>query len=166
MTSRLNSAAVAGGLILAFAAAAVWIAVDRPGQQPRCEQADSLTRMNVQVQLRGVDDNYELELWSPVPFPVRALAPILRIGNRDFGLSRYGAVYDLNTLIFSMSTAEYGTVDTGDPVAVYYGFFPDDLARDPDTAARLDVADGWNLWTFGRFDKSRLDCPRRAVARQ
>ncbi len=164
MTSRIRRFVVGGLLVLATVAIGLRLAVDEPATQPRCDQADSTGEVNVLRQLRTLEGDYEIELWSRAPFPVRALAPVLRIGDRDFGLSRYGDQGgDLRTLIFSLTAAEYKTVSTGDLVAIYYGFFPDELVDNPDLAARRDLTDGANLWTFGRLDKSRLDCPPRPV---
>jgi len=82
----------------------------------------------------------EIQLFRAQGFPVRGEIPILRVGSREFQLSRYPPSGDTRSLIFTLSTEEFAQLMTGDEVSVQYG-------RDA-SAPR---------WNFGRLDKARLD---------
>jgi hypothetical protein len=87
--------------------------------------------------IRAADTRIEIEVWSPDPFPVRALSPVLRIGQREFTLSRHPDGGDLHTLIFILTVEEFGRVSSGEDVTVHYG-------------------SPGHAWAFGRLDKSRV----------
>ncbi len=90
--------------------------------QTRPEPASVITEGNTVVSLRKVaDGTTELELSSQESFPVRNELAVLRIGNREFALSRYPAGGDTNRLIFSLSEADFAQVKSGDEVYVQYG---------------------------------------------
>lgn len=84
----------------------------------------------------------EIELSSSRDFPVGDDIVILRIGARDFSLSRPPADGRLSTLIFFLTPSEWKSVKTGERVTVYYG------SDDPKNPA--------TRWDFGNLDKSRL----------
>lgn len=84
----------------------------------------------------------EIELSSSRDFPVGDDIVIMRIGARDFSLSRPPADGRLNTLIFFLTPSEWESVKTGERVFVYYG---SDDAKNPATR-----------WDFGNLNKSLL----------
>ncbi len=71
--------------------------------------------------IRAAGPAIEVEVHSSTPFPVRALPPVLRIGGREFRLSRSPADGSLSTLIFLLTPEEFARVSTGDQVTVHYG---------------------------------------------
>ncbi len=82
----------------------------------------------------------EIEVFSAQGFPVRGELPILRIGEREFKLSRYPESGDTHSLIFTLPREEFGQLKNGDPVSLQYG-----------------QGEGVPQWKFGPLDKSRLD---------
>lgn len=158
-----------GGLrriLIAFAAGAALLAVvvavvQVPPAPAHCNDpavaARGVDTVNIVRQLRSTEDGYELELWSREAFPVRAMPTVLRVGTIDSGLSRLG--FDLHSIVFAIETADYEQMTTGDPILVHHTFIPPELEADPNLAGNIISTNGANLWTFGRFDKSQLDCP-------
>ena len=67
------------------------------------------------------DGAIEIEVRSERAFPVRNEIAVLRIGEREFLLSRYPLSGDLHTLIFTLTTDEFASVADGEPVVVQYG---------------------------------------------
>jgi hypothetical protein len=63
----------------------------------------------------------EIEISSTKPFPVRDQIVILRIGTKDFYLSRPPSDGSLNTLIFMLTPDEFAQLDNGDQIVVQYG---------------------------------------------
>ena len=63
----------------------------------------------------------EIEIRSERAFPVRDELAVLRIGTREFLLSRYPENGDTHVLIFTLSVAEFESTSGGDPVALQYG---------------------------------------------
>ncbi len=82
----------------------------------------------------------EIELFRTQGFPVRGEIPVLRVGGREFLLSRYPQSGDTRSLIFTLGVDEFAQLKTGDEVTVQYG--------------REGSGPRWN---FGRLDKARLD---------
>jgi hypothetical protein len=82
----------------------------------------------------------EIEVFSAQGFPVRGELPILRIGERQFILSRYPESGDTHSLIFTLPKEEFAALKNGDPVTLQYG-----------------QGEGVPRWQFGPLDKSRLD---------
>ncbi len=82
----------------------------------------------------------EIEVFSPRVFPVRNEIVILRIGTREFFLSRYGDEGDTHVLIFTLTREEFLQMSSGEPVVVQYG--------------HGEVPERWD---FGRLDKTLLD---------
>lgn len=109
------------------------------------------TEMNIIKSIKTVTvptPGIEIEVYSTTPFPVRALPPVLQIGNREFTRSRYPTVSNfeqaqeqLHTLIFFLPAEEFADLATGDPVTVYYGH---------------KAGSGYQ-WDFGTFDKDIVD---------
>lgn len=141
----------------------LWAARPPVSRPPVCEDVIATDAVNVVRQLRTGEDGYEIELWSRQPFPVRAMPTILRIGDVETSRSRHGDAFDLRTLVFYIDEDSFNGVSTGDPMFVHHGVVPDDLQANPELATEVVVADGWDLWTFGRLDKSQLDCPPLTV---
>jgi hypothetical protein len=108
-------------------------------------------RVNTVRSIRVVDAEVEIELHSTVEFPVRDEVVILRIGNRDITKSRPPADGSLETLIFSLGTAEFGRLPDRAAMTVRYGkALP---ASGPGPA--MQAADPAQ-WNFGQLDKARL----------
>ena len=68
----------------------------------------------------GGASGVEIEIASLEIFPVRDAMLTLRIGAKDFTLSRY-ADSDLHRVVFSLTDAEFAGVSSGDSVMVQYG---------------------------------------------
>ncbi len=88
----------------------------------------------------GSRPGVEIELFSRQGFPVRGEIPVLRIGGREFLVSRYPESGDTHVLIFTLSREEFRGLASGDEISLQYG-------RDA-AGPRRD---------FGRLDVSRLD---------
>jgi hypothetical protein len=106
-------------------------------------------RVNTVRSIRAVGAEVEIELHSTVEFPVRDEVVILRIGNRDITKSRPPADGSLNTLIFSLGTAEFDRLPDGGPMTVRYGKALPAPGPAPQAA---DPAQ----WNFGLLNKGRL----------
>ncbi len=137
--------------------AAVLVIARNPPGQPICRETMATDDVNVIRQLRSTDAGYELELWSEEAFPVRAMPTVLRVGIIETSASHLE--FDQRTIVFPIAAQDFKQMETGDPILVHHTFVPLDLDANPNIASRLLYTDGWNLWTFGRFDKSQLDCP-------
>lgn len=155
------------GVVSGLAAAALLVvavsAVLRdPPAPPRCSSQTLASAqhqpVNVVWQLRTADDGYELELWTQEPFPVRAMPTLLRIGTIDLGLSRF-VEGDLTRIVFPIPSEDYERMATGDPILIHHTLLPPELDANPNLAGNVLSTDGRDLWTFGRLDKSQLDCP-------
>jgi hypothetical protein len=79
----------------------------------------------------------EIELLSTEAFSVRDELTVLRIGDKEFTLSRYADDGNTNTLVFTLTPEEFAQIGNGDPVTVQYG-----RGTSPD------------VWNFGTLDKS------------
>jgi hypothetical protein len=86
--------------------------------------------MNTITRVERVADGVEIEVASSEPFPVRAMPPLVRVGDQVFGRSRSPADGSLNALIFMLSDEEFGQTSTGDPVSVGYAGDPPEEGRD------------------------------------
>jgi hypothetical protein len=87
---------------------------------------------------RAAKGNIEIEVTSKRAFPAVGAIPVVHIGAARSNLSRYLASGSLNTLIFTMSAAEFARAKNGDPIVVKY---------DPDSQG---------TWNFGKLDRSKL----------
>jgi hypothetical protein len=101
--------------------------------------------------MRTVGSGVDIEVHSSRPFPVRDDVIVLRIGDKDFLRSRAPADGNLNTLIFSLSAAEFSQLKDGDRMTVGFA----SRLRIPERAS--DPSDPSRHWDFGTLDRSRLD---------
>jgi hypothetical protein len=76
----------------------------------------------------------EIELTSNREFLPQGELLTLRIGSNEFTTSRYPATGDTNTLIFTLTAAEFAALKQGDNISVQYG-----------------SGDGPNSWKFGNL---------------
>lgn len=83
----------------------------------------------------------EIIVWVSNGFPVRNEIAVLRIGSKEFTLSRYPESGDTHTLIFTLTPEQFAQTATGDLVSVYYG-------RGGESNER---------WDLGTLDKSSLN---------
>jgi hypothetical protein len=97
--------------------------------------------MNVIKSIKTTPSGVDIEIYSSRPFPVRALPPVLRMGSKEFMISRNPEDGSLNSLIFTLTPTEFAQVSTGDPVVVQYG-------------AGMAPEDRWD---FPRLDKSLVN---------
>ena len=107
-----------------------------------CTAFGLAAEQNVIQRIQTVGAGIEIELSSARQFPVRAQMVVLRIGEHEFVRSRYPADGRLNTLIFTLTPAEFATLSNGDPVRVQYG-------------RGRAVSPNWQ-WECGTLDKSLL----------
>lgn len=70
---------------------------------------------------KSADGNIEITLHGDREFPVRNELTVLRIGQKEFLSSRYRPDGKLDTLIFTLTPTEWGSIKMGARVAVYYG---------------------------------------------
>lgn len=84
-------------------------------------------------------ETIEIELASNREFLPRGELLVLRIGAQEFDLSRYPNTGDTRTVIFALTSEQFGRIVNGDAVTIHYG------AQAPGR--------GWN---FGPVDKNML----------
>lgn len=94
---------------------------------------------------------YNITVTSTDDFPMTDSIVTLSIGGKEFTSSAYAPGGAMNTLVFSLTRAQFQSLSTGDKIALYYG---------ADNAA-LPAAQ----WNFGTLDLSRLDKPGTAAAK-
>lgn len=97
----------------------------------------SLSRQSA-PQLGGAS-GVEITIASPEVFPVRDAMLSLRIGTKDFTLSRYVGG-DLHRVTFTLTDAEFASLPAGAPVVAHYG---------------KTTASG-HVWDCGRLDKQTM----------
>ncbi len=88
---------------------------------------------------------YTITVTSTDEFPMTDSLVTLGIGGKEFTNSAYGPGGTTNTLVFSLTSAQFKSLSNGDKIVVYYGA---DNATIP--AAQ---------WSFGTLDLSLLDKP-------
>jgi len=93
--------------------------------------------------MRALGATVEITVTSPQPFLVRALPPVLAIGDARFARSRYPADGSLQELTFVVPIEDFALLKDGDPMRIGYGHDPGAPGAGP----------GWDL---GRLDKSRV----------
>jgi hypothetical protein len=125
------------GILAATATLAAWLAVARA--EP----------VNAVAGIRAVGSTVEIAVTSSEPFPVRALPPVLRIGEARFSRSRHPSDGSPHTLIFLVPIQEFELLNDGDPIRVGYG-----LAPGAPGTARSGAGQEWDL---GRLDKQSLE---------
>ncbi len=87
----------------------------------------------------GGQDGVEIELTSNRVFQPQGELLILRIGDREFGVSRYPLNGDIGTVIFTLTAEEAAQFAGGEAIGVQYG-----------------SGAGHTAWNFGHLDKSLL----------
>jgi hypothetical protein len=92
------------------------------------------------AQSSTLGDVVEIELNSNREFLPQGEMLVLRIGSREFNLSRYPTTGETNTVVFTLTADEWAGVLQGDNVAVQYG-----------------LGTNYNAWSFGRVDKTMLN---------
>lgn len=100
----------------------------------------SIRRVVYAAALRSRQSGVEIEVGSNQRFPVRNELPVLRIGKREFLLSRYPDNGDTKRLIFTLTDQDFAQVSSGEELWVQYG-------RNKSTLR----------WSFGSINKSRLE---------
>jgi hypothetical protein len=70
---------------------------------------------------KALDEHIEIEVFNEDKFPVMDELPVLRIGNREFNISRYPDTGETTSLIFMLSRAEFAQLTDGEEVVVQYG---------------------------------------------
>ncbi len=133
------------GLVLAPPA----LASEPEGDKPLSKDGRVINR---QVRIETKDSWVEVEVTSSRPFPVRALRPVLRIGTRDFMLSRHGGDERMNTLIFRIPASDFAQLRAAAAATVFYASGTPAAGAVPET--------GGQVWDFGKFRKELLDQPR------
>ncbi len=66
----------------------------------------------------------EIHISSEVPFEVRDALPLLKIGNSEFKLSRFGDQGDLKNLIFTLENENFNELSQNSPVHMSYDSTP------------------------------------------
>lgn len=94
--------------------------------------------------------SYDIAVTSTAEFPMGDAVVTLNIGGAEFINSRYAPGGTLNTLVFSLTRAQFLSLKNGAPVSVYYG---------ADNAA-IPAAQ----WQFGALNTAMLD--KKAAVRQ
>ena len=115
VTSAPASASLTAGPSLAAAAGVepVQVPVVYAGQVMRVRHFAALAALNG-------EGGVEVQIYSPVNFPIRDAATVLVIGDQSFTASRYPGV-DTNNLIFTLTEAQWAGLKDGDAVRVQYG---------------------------------------------
>jgi hypothetical protein len=83
----------------------------------------------------------EIVVTSNAEFPVKDELAVLRIGDKNFALSRYPDTGETNSLIFTLTSEEFAQVSSGAPVFVQYGFGDNSRVQ----------------WNFGTLDKGAVN---------
>jgi hypothetical protein len=91
------------------------------------------------VQSTTLGSVVEIELNSNREFLPQGEMLVLRVGSQDFSLSKYPTTGETNSVVFTLTAAEFARLTQGDPMNVQYGTGP--------------TYKGWN---FGRIDKNML----------
>ncbi len=144
-----NRAVLGAGLSLAAVVAVVLLVPG--GRSPAICPSNTGSEPNRMVRVATVGEIVEIELSSTVPFPTRALRPVLRIGSQEFLLSRNPDDGRLDTLIFTVPAVDFPSLNAGDDVVLYHG-------QVPPAGMSPGETDGWSVWAFPPFDPSLLDC--------
>jgi hypothetical protein len=92
----------------------------------------------------------EIEVNSTRPFPVRALRPVLKVGGREFLISRYPDDGRHDTIFFLLSESEFSDLPDGAEVVIQYD--------------RGAVTHPRSHWQAGELDKTLLERGQRGGA--
>jgi hypothetical protein len=140
---------IVGGLFMASAASA-----GKRGE----ETTDEGSVINEQRRIETMEKWIEIEVRSSRPFPVRALPPVLRIGNREFSRSRHPDDGRLDTLIFRIPLEDFAELTSKDPVTVFYALSPGRKTEEGGWTAAVPDSAG-PARSFGTLQKELLDRP-------
>lgn len=113
------------------------------GGTPAGADAPQNSIVSLQTIRTGPLTTYDIAVTSTAEFPMDDAIVTLNIGGTEFTNSHYAPSGTLNTLVFSLTRAQFLSLKSGAPVAVYYGA---DNAAIP--AAR---------WQFGALNTAMLD---------
>ena len=107
------------------------------------DTANSANDVNKIKSIRSVQsgsgpNGVEIELTSNREFLPQGEMLTLRIGSREFNLSRYPGTGETTRIVFTLTSEEFAQLTQGDSVFVDYG-------------------SGANRWNFGKVDKSLLN---------
>lgn len=128
--------------------------------EPAAAQDDNTRVINEQTRIETRENGVEIEIRSSRSFPVRALPPVLRIGDLDFTLSRNSDDGRLDTLIFLVPTEEFADIDPENgPMQVLYAL---SIESQVTRSGRPEAVPepGGLVWDFGTLRKELLDDPR------
>jgi len=111
---------LAGGLALAASAASA--GPDDPLDTGASDGSD-VNKVSAIRRAFGASgtESIEIELASNREFLPHGELLVLRIGSREFDLSRYALDGDTRTVIFTLTPEQFGQLSTGDAVTVHYG---------------------------------------------
>ncbi len=110
---------------------------------PAGAAAPQNTIVSLQTVHTGRLITYDVTVTSTAEFPMGDAIVTLNVGGTEFSNSRYVPGGTLNTLVFSLTRAQFLSLKNGAPVSVYYG---------ADNAA-IPAAQ----WQFGALDTAMLD---------
>jgi hypothetical protein len=108
--------------------------------------------VNTVKAIRAVDDIVEIELESSKPFEIRNDLIVLRIGDREFSLSKTPKDGSLNRLIFMVPAKDFAALPDGQAMRVH--FRSDNVGGDLSAAGGRSR--GRSRWDFGKLNKSLL----------
>ena len=137
-------------VVMVFAAAAA-------AQDESEEASDGAGAVNElrRIETKGVE--VEIEIRSSKPFPVRALPPVLRIGDLDFTASRNPDNGRLDTLIFFVPAEDFAAIDPQKvAMRVFYATSIEGEVT-PSGRPRAIAEPGGPTWDFGELRKELLD---------
>jgi hypothetical protein len=107
--------------------------------------------VNTVKSIRTVGSTVEIEVHSSREFPVLDDVVVLRIGTKEFFLSKSPENGDLHTLIFMVPAADFSQLADGEPMSVGFGKGRAALPEQAADAARAAT----RRWDFGKLNKSQ-----------
>lgn len=113
------------------------------GGTPAGADAPQNSIVSMQTVRTGPLTSYDIAVTSTAEFPMGNAIVTLNIGGTEFTNSHYAPGGTLNTLVFSLTHAQFLSLKNGMPVSVYYG---------ADNAA-IPAAQ----WQFGALNTAMLD---------
>jgi len=142
-----------GEIALVLLISLAWVAFSDSDEPAACEQQPfDENAASVVESITSTKDGIEIRVWSRESFLMRALPPVLRIGEVDLAFSRYPEGGTLNTLIFIVSPHQFNQMTSGDEMFIYYG-----------SSWQSDLPEEKTEWMksvkFLPFAKERRDCP-------
>lgn len=132
------------------------------GAPPHAYGAEGVTQnassQNAMTRIASTESEIQIEVTSTRPFPVRALRPVLKIGDREFARSRRPQDGRLDTLIFLLPENAWGELVDGAPTSVFFALSLENLEGG---GVRSVPERSRSVWNFGGFDKNLLDGANR-----